>query len=378
MSADAEFFEELKEWSERKLALLSKYLDASSRILKELYYIDGFAGRGYYGRTGQQLIAGSPIRAAELAHTIRKEQRAYSLHCINIESNRINYDYLVEATQPYSDVTQNLFGPFADQIDSLLSIVGDKPVLCFLDPFGIDGMEMQAIGRLIRRDGAKTDLWVRFDVVEARRREGYFDSTEMSAPKQYDILCRVYGVSDRNQLHAAMSGETPAERNLAARRYYMQRLLEQYPKPDRAFTSSYHIRSIAGESKYWMIAATGHAKGYVLASDILYGIEESYKVEAEWYRENSSGQFSMFADLEPSPEQIAEEKVKRLEELILSKCLNQSMSRLAVHTLILKNGWFGRVTKKHVRAALQNLRDQGKAKANSTRLSEDETIFTFN
>ncbi len=375
MSTDTNFFDNLKEWSERKLIFLDKYLDASSRILRELYYIDGFAGRGYYGRPNEPQLPGSPIRAAQLAQKIREENRSYTLRCVNVESDRERYEQLVEATKPYDAFTTNLCGPFVSQVDTLLRIVGTKPVLCFLDPFGIDGMDMSAVARLIRRP-APTDVLVRFDVGEARRRDGYWNSSDPSAPKQYDILCRLYGVSDKEALHAALDGPTTEDRHLAAVKYYMRRLGEQYLQRGAAYTSGYRIRAIDGESKYWMIATCGHAKGYVLASNIIYGMDENYRIEAEWYREQQGGQLSMFSLLEPTQDEIFNEKVQQIEAAILATC-NGQMSRLDIHAAILHNVWFGRVAGKHITAALKDLAEQGKVKASSKRYGDDKTLFTF-
>ena len=48
----SEFFQEMHDWSERKLQLLTDYVDAAAKILgsiNKIYYVDGFAGRGTYG-----------------------------------------------------------------------------------------------------------------------------------------------------------------------------------------------------------------------------------------------------------------------------------------------------------------------------------------
>lgn len=46
-----DFFDRMHEFSERKLQLLKKYVDAADKILgsiNRIYNIDGFAGRGTY------------------------------------------------------------------------------------------------------------------------------------------------------------------------------------------------------------------------------------------------------------------------------------------------------------------------------------------
>ena len=81
-----DFFDTLHEWSERKLQLLKRYVEAADKILgsiNQIYYVDGFAGRGTY-RDGNK---GSPIRIAELAQQYKQEGKPYSFKCINIEEN---------------------------------------------------------------------------------------------------------------------------------------------------------------------------------------------------------------------------------------------------------------------------------------------------
>ncbi len=81
MSSDnqAEFFAELKEWSERKLRLLEKYVEPAARILGAthglVFYVDGFAGRGVYDDKAQ--TKGSPVRIAKLAEKFEQEGRSY-------------------------------------------------------------------------------------------------------------------------------------------------------------------------------------------------------------------------------------------------------------------------------------------------------------
>jgi three-Cys-motif partner protein len=374
------FFDEPKEWSQRKLNLISKYTDAMSRILNEVYYVDGFAGRGWYGKDGEQRVAGSPLRAAEYARSLRTKNRNHSLYCLNVESDRETFDQLCTATLPYSDVTTNLFGPFADNIGHILKLVRDKPVMCFLDPFGIDGMDMSAIEQLVARRGAKTDLWIRFDPGEARRRDGYYISDEPSATKQFDILCRVYGIENPDTLHSELDASTPDQRIVQARRVYMKQLLAMYRKHNSqvGYVGAYHIRTIEGESKYWLIAATAHPKGYVLTSDLLHDEEVTYNAEVDWYRQRQTSQLSIFAYLEPSPETIFATKVEVLAKQIRSECSGRTLTRLQVHTQLLQNGWFGRIKSSHVNKALRQICESGEAKSSGKVHSDNKTSYTFN
>lgn len=157
-STNLEYFNNLKEWSKRKLDLIRKYLDGASKILGSIsvvYYIDGFAGRGSYGEESDDLIPGSPLQAVRLA----RDSQSYSLRCINIEKDPDVFAALEQELRPYKSLVTNINGEFAQHIEQLLSLVGNNPVVCFLDPFGIDGIDWPALSKLICRRGI-TDLWI--------------------------------------------------------------------------------------------------------------------------------------------------------------------------------------------------------------------------
>src|SRR5258708_6530590 len=97
-----DYFDELKEWSERKLKLLEDYVTAASKIMGiigQVYYIDGFAGEGIYDDGSR----GSPVRIAELAQCYQKEVKPYSLRCINIEESRKRFANLQAATVEFGN-----------------------------------------------------------------------------------------------------------------------------------------------------------------------------------------------------------------------------------------------------------------------------------
>jgi three-Cys-motif partner protein len=150
-----DFFDRMHEWSERKLQLLQRYIDPAAKILgsiKQIYYVDGFAGRGTY-RDG---AIGSPIRIAELAQQFEREGKSYSFRCINVEENDEYFANLQEETAKFGRTVQNLHGKFAGHLDHILQVMGNQPAIFFLDPFGIKGIDWSAIRKIINR-AAPTD-----------------------------------------------------------------------------------------------------------------------------------------------------------------------------------------------------------------------------
>jgi hypothetical protein len=282
---------------------------------------------------------------------------------------------LEKATEPYKGFVTNLYGPFAENIDNVLRMVQDKPVICFLDPFGIDGIDMAAIQKLMRRGGI-TDFWIRFETGEVRRRDGWFDVQEPGAQKQFEILCRIYGIFDRNALHKLLSGSTPEDRKNNAIKLYLKRLSTGFSQiRGEGYAAAYRIGSQEGDNKYHLVFATASKKGITLASNIVYGIEEVYQKQVEWYRLNSTGQLSMFSIIDPTEDEIFEMKVNTIQNQIWAECRGKNLSRLDIHTLLLP-GWFGVIKGSHLTRALQNL-CKGKGVISNGQISQDSTIFTF-
>lgn len=374
------FFDELKEWSERKLNLLSNYLDSAARILSrfgQVYYVDGFAGKGIYGKDGEPQIPGSPLRAIHLAQRCLDESRAYSLQCINIESDPANFQELCRLTAPYSHLVQNFEGTFVDNIDQIIKIVRDKPVVCFLDPFGVDGIDWSAITKLIRRQ-AVTDLWIRFDSGEVRRRDGWYGKPDPGADKQFDILCRVYGIYDRSQLHIILDGPTSSDRKTKAINLYLDLLTQEFRKArNEGYAYAYRVGSLEGEEKYHLIGATAGKKGAILASNIVYGVEESYQREVERYKTlNGDGQLHMFAVLDPTEQEVFDAKAKAIEKDIWNSSQGKKLSRLDIHVQLLSTR-FGIIKGPHITQALKNLQKAGYIVHADGQFSNDATVFTF-
>lgn len=380
MSTDLSFFDERKEWSERKHIILSKYLKMASMMLGNVYYIDAFAGRGWYGGPSGEHIPGSPLRAAMLAQEFREEHRSYTLRCINIERDRELFEQLEAATAPYSDLVTNFNGEFVNTIDSILPLVGNDPVICFLDPFGVMGIDLSAIRRLLARRNAITDLWIRFDTGTIRRLDGLHDVSSPGAAKAFDILTRVYGIADTKKLHAALQGSSPDQRRKRAANLYMRVLVDEYTKiRGKGFACRYPIRTLDGEDKYYMLFAAGNRLPLLRTSDILYDAEEQYRADKQWYQEQTTRQMSLMGMIEPSQEDIFNEKVSQIQEEIVKAFSGKIASRDQINArLIFPPGeWFGRIKGPHLTAALKGLIEADKATASSTRISNGKTQFTF-
>ena len=373
-----EFFDELKEWSERKLNILEGYLDpfvkvlGSLRRVEQVYYVDAFAGKGIY----QDGAKGSAIRAAELAQRYQDEHKPYRLRCINVEANQENFENLQTNTQVFRDLVTNLPGTLEDNINTILRITSGNPALFFLDPFGVKALDWQIIQRIIHR-GFGTDLWIRFDYSAVIRLHGRYHSEDVGAFKSFDLLRQVYGIQDRDDLYDLLVGNTVEEKRNRAINVYLNQIAEEFQSTRKKnFAAPYIIRAITEKDKYCLIFATGHPTGATIASELLYGVEETYQREVEDYKDSKPRQLSLFSSKEPSKKEIFDDKVNRLKQTIWAKCQGQQLTRLDIYERVLPE-WFGRIKSPHLTQALKELISEGKIEAYSGTPGHRKSVFLF-
>lgn len=365
-----DFFDDLKDWSERKLQLLEKYVDPAAKILgsiKQVYYVDAFAGAGIYADNEK----GSPVRIAELAQRWEQERKPYALRCINIEENGKNFANLQKATSQFGNLVLNIQGSFVDNLDTVLRLLGARPAIFFLDPFGIKDIDWSAITKLINRK-PPIDIWIRFDHSIVRRLDGLFETDK----KMFEILARAYGIQDKAKLHSQLAGRTAQERIQNAVQLYKQRLADAFANAKgTGYAASYSIRSLSGQNKYFLIFATAHPKGITLASEVVYRVEEDYQQQLQEYKESQFYQLSLFP-VDPTQEEIDRHKAERLKEAIWEAGKGKTLNRIQIYTAILSS-WFGKITSKHLSEALKSLQQEGRILKIDGPPSQDTTRFTF-
>jgi len=373
-----EYFQELKEWSRRKLNIIQKYLDGFSRILgyaleESVYYVDGFAGRGIYDM-GEK---GSPVLAAEMAERLQDEGKPYNLYCINIEENSDNYANLQSETARFGNLVQNHSGTFSDKLDIILREVTDTSALFFLDDFGVKGTEWNAVERVISRKHP-TDLWIRFDHITVRRLAGFAGSDAKDAPDKFSLLPQLFGINNRDYLLQRLGGPTPGVRIMNAVSLYLECLESSFQKfGKKGFAAAYPISSLDGKRKYHLVFACSHPLAATLASNIVNGEEENFQIEMQEYLESKRHQLSLFP-MEPTQEEIFSDKVSRLKDKIVLLSKKQPLKRTYLHYKLLcyDKNLFGKIGRKHLTQALKELLNENPPRivCNGTPGSDQATI----
>jgi len=379
MDQEEEFFSDVKEWSARKLSIIKKYVDGFSKILgrryKEIYYVDGFAGRGTYD-DGEK---GSPVLAAEASQAFQQSNMPFILMCMNVEKDHDNFVNLLAETKKFGNLVRNFEGSFDEHIDNILSQLSGNPAVFFLDDFGIKGTDWDSVEKVIARKDS-TDIWIRFDYKTVRRLAGFYDSNAKDAQGKLNTLQNLFGINDSKFLQTRLGGGTSEQRINNALILYIEQLEKTFNKfGKKGFAASYPIVSINEQRKYHLIFACAHPKAATLASNIVNGIEETFQHEKEEYKEHLTGQFSLFTS-EVIEKQIFDNKVEKLMSAILFLPKNKPLSRVELHyeIIVQDKSWFGKIGRKHLTQALRELSNKSSPKIKCVGMpGSDESTFTI-
>lgn len=363
----------MHDWSERKIRLITKYVGGFVNILsryKVLYYIDGFAGAGLYddGSTG------SSLRIATLASNLDAVNRPYQLLCINIEDDEDNFARLERHTRDIGNIVSNFIGTFNNNIDHILSKIGNKPVIAFLDPFGAKGIEWNAIRRLVSRS-SPTDIFIRFDQKTICRLAGFLDSTSKDASAKARLVEDIYGTSDRSLLSSYFRGDSAEERVGSCVTAYMRLLMGEMVKArGQAFSGAYPIESVKYGNKYHLVFATGSDMGLLLMSDLVFGEDRILSADHIAHHNSKKGQLGLFdtgdfSSMDDSRLDLA------LESDIMNLFAGKTISRKTIRIQTIMNGWFGRIGKPHYTRVLKKMIKKNTARLLSGTAGIEEAKF---
>lgn len=179
------FFEERTETSRYKIEVYGKYLvPLANKILwkryRRLWIVDAYAGAGTYlpGADGTR-AEGSPIAAAKFArqYNVDHAKEGKEVRLVNVEADGETFKRLEESLMGVGPDVSNIRGRFQDQLDRILEMTGDDPAFFFIDPFGMEGADLQVIDRILaRRSKTATELLINFSHAGFRRMAGNLDA----------------------------------------------------------------------------------------------------------------------------------------------------------------------------------------------------------
>lgn len=308
------FFDEIRFWSRIKLRILEKYLDAYVKKRggshPKIYFVDGFAGPGYYGKEGFPLEEGSPVRLARFAQKIKTDGRGYRLICVNTERNKQRCKILHAALAGYdSNLVHVLCGTLQQNLPTILDMMQHDPAVCFLDPFGVVGVSPEDLRPLLERPD--TELLLNFNTRVLHRLSGSATSDAKEAQGKVKRLSRTLGENPEVQCPEWLK----KRKNLSSQ-VWEKWAVNQYRQqlhnisPHLKYGLAYPIRELHGKSaKYHLVFASRSLHAFPLMSDIICSEEDDLRLKTE-ISSRVPGQMSLFGPVHET------ERERRLAALI--------------------------------------------------------------
>jgi three-Cys-motif partner protein len=356
----ADFFHELQFWSRIKLRLLRDYIESYVKIRSfgrhpVIYYVDGFAGQGTYGKEKEE---GSPLIMARFAQRIAEERRGYSLVCLNVELRKKRCLELQKCLAEFDPKLVQVFcGAFNVHLPRILEIMkGNAPTVCFLDPFGVVGISPGDLRPLLVR--SDTEFLLNLKSRTLHRLAGSATSDAKEAPGKFRQLSRTLGedpdapnpewLQMRQQLPESAQWEEWAVRR------YMQRV--QAASPHRRYGMAYAVRQWKGGGvKYYLVFASRSLKAFPVMNDLICAAEDDLPNRNELAAQ-ARGQMTLLSE-QDWPELARQGRIPALKEDVHAYGLaHQRCNRtdLIEHFCFEQLGQF---MKKHYRQAVKELID---------------------
>lgn len=161
-------FDEFHDHTLLKHLILRKYVGAWAAKLRnprhQVWFVDAFAGEG----RDKKGNPGSPLIAAQLAEPFEHDGQGV-MRILAIEKEEDRCGRLREVLQPFIDrkIVEVRCGTLVALADRLVGYLRDKPVLFFLDPFGVEGLLVDLLPKLLR--GPQNEVFALFSDVGANR-----------------------------------------------------------------------------------------------------------------------------------------------------------------------------------------------------------------
>lgn len=353
MSND-EFFNNLKQWSERKHRLLENYLHPfvakTGNRSKEVHCIDAFAGAARY-EDGKE---GSPLLLARLANTSAAWTNPVSLKLTNIEAKKPHYESLCRETVAWVEkgVVTNLHGKFSELVPKIVDRIQQYPAFFFIDPYGPTDIPFNSLLPILERDVRATELFINFNVNGLRRLADCLHTREDS---KADPVAIQKIVSHVTAILGSDVWKYYFEQNVNDDKRD-QKLLSMYVNNLARYNyhvTAYPIRqALDSAPKYYMIYCTRHIDGVDLMSNFIRQEEDALVGESV----NASA--PLFEILNPLYIE-RQERINNLRKAIVEyfSVTKQATRKTCRQSLVKK--FFGLYLTKDYAAVVKSLLDEG-------------------
>lgn len=360
------FFDERKDWSEIKHRILKKYLQPYCYKIgswsKEIFYVDGFAGPGVY-KDGDR---GSPLIAVDWAKQFRREERPFTLRCINVEQSRKFFNQLREHTLELEieGLVKNFYGSFEEKIEDILGIIKDSPAFFFIDPFGLSPLRFEILKPIFERKAKSTEVLMNFSLKGLQRMAGNLDaittteSARRTAETKIKVLSQVLNTDSWIEIWC--SGLKQEERD--------EEILYRYKKNLHAYFTyvySYPIRKdVKSRPKYFLVFTSRNFDAVELMNDFIYDEERDLRLQTH-------GMKGLFNNHE---EERLFQEIKK--EAHLSGVKAKQTTRGEIREKLMSKK-FGCLKRKDYDRAIRDLDREGHIKRESKKAIADDEILIF-
>lgn len=188
MTDSENFFQGQQPAAILKHAVLREYFNVFAGMVGKgyrghpLWLIDGYAGPGRYDAAdGLDPVNGSPLIAVALARDWRNRAEARDIRCAFIERDPRHATALIANIQPFVDAgirATVLQGEAKDRLPQAWNMVGQDPVVTFLDPFGVAMPRELVTGMLLARQSPPSEVLLNINVEAVSRLGGLLQRAE--------------------------------------------------------------------------------------------------------------------------------------------------------------------------------------------------------
>lgn len=257
--------------TEAKHIILRKYLDAwlpkLTRYNGRVIICDGFAGPGIYSK-GEE---GSPVIAlnAFLEHSYRAKMKA-EVKYIFIESDTERCESLRQTIDEIklpksvgvtiiNDEYEQAFGEILDYLDEKDSQLA--PTFAFIDPFGISGVPLEIVDRLMAHD--RCEVFITFMVGFLHR---------FLATPEFEPHCdRLFGCEDWRGAKE-LAGH---DREMFLRSLYQRQLEDTEQGVGAEYVRFFTMKDTKNKTIYDLFFATNHESGIDAMKDAMWNVDQT-------------------------------------------------------------------------------------------------------
>lgn len=270
-----------------------------------MWIVDAYAGAGAYDVDADgNRAAGSPLAAARFArqHNVDSTRAGREIKLINVEADQDRFARLEQTLMAFRPDVTNLLGRFQDHLPAILEKIGPDPVLFFIDPFGMEGADIQIIeGILERRSRTVTELLINFSDRGFQRIAGNLDA---NARRPQDLAAAETKVKRLDAILGTSFWQGAWRNPGLTTEKKLQQVAGLYAAQLKArginYVSDFRMRDTwDGPTAYRLVFATRSTHGVYLMSDIV----------AKYERELFDARFEGSFELAWAAEERAQRKV---------------------------------------------------------------------